>query len=60
MEATMADPKKPDDEKADPKPATPLDDETEFELTDEKLDKVAGGLAQQRFAMPLIRAISNV
>jgi hypothetical protein len=55
----MADPKRPDDEKADPKPTTPPDDDAEFELSDEKLGKVAGGLARQRFDMPRIRPISD-
>ena len=56
----MADAKKPNETKDDPKPATPPDDDAEVELSDEKVDKVAGGLARQRFDMPRIRPISNV
>ena len=55
----MPDPKRPDDKKAAPKPATPPDDDAELELSDEKLDKVAGGLAKQRFDKARVSPYTN-
>jgi hypothetical protein len=56
----MADPKKPNQPKPDPEPASPPDDDVEVELSDEKLDKIAGGLAKQRFDGPRIRPITSI
>lgn len=57
----MADTKNPDkpDEKDAAKPATPPDAEAEFELNDDQLDKIAGGLARQRFDSPRIRSFTS-
>ena len=54
----MADAKKPNRE--DPKSATPPDADAEFELSDEQLDKVAGGLARLRFDAPRPRPDQHV
>jgi hypothetical protein len=54
----MADTKNPD-EKDDAKPATPPDAEAAAELNDDQLDKIAGGLARQRFDSPRIRALTS-
>ena len=53
----MADAKKPDDTE-NPTPATPPDD-AESELSDDQLDKIAGGLIQQRFSSLRMRPISD-
>ena len=54
----MADAKKPD-QKESPKPATKPDDAAS-EPSEEQLDKVAGGLARQRFDGPRPRPFTNV
>ena len=53
----MAEAKKPNRE--DPKSATPPDADAEFELSDDQLDKIAGGLVRQRFAAPGPRPFST-
>jgi hypothetical protein len=54
----MADAKKPDEPKPDPETANPPDD-ADGELSEEKLDKIAGGLMRQRFDSLRIRPISD-
>jgi hypothetical protein len=54
----MADAKKPDQKESPNSPTRP--DDPASELSDEQLDKVAGGLARQRFDGPRPRPISNV
>ena len=54
----MADTKKPDEKTADPTPAPP-DPEGDLSLSDEQLDKIAGGLAQLRFERPRALPISD-
>ena len=53
----MADAKKPDDTE-NPEPVTRPDD-AESEMSEEELDKVAGGLAQLRFDSSRIRPFTS-
>ena len=53
----MADAKKPDDTE-NPGPVTRPDD-AESELSDDQLDKIAGGLIQQRFSSLRIRPLTD-
>jgi hypothetical protein len=54
----MADAKKPDEPKPAPDPVKP-DDEADRELSDDTLDKIAGGLMRQRFDSLRVRPISD-